>query len=162
MKKKKGISEIVSTVLIVMIAIGAIAIIAAFVYPMIRDNLTSGQACLKALQDVSLDSDTTCINKSNNNNINSTIYLGVQKGSDASINLVKLQTLLYKEDGTRRSKEINVSEIGLNERKIFNVSYNQTAEGNYVAVTIAPILKIGNKEKFCEAPETKTPLVNCR
>ena len=45
-KNKRGLSEIVSTVLIILITIGAAVVIYSIVVPLVRDNLQRGSECL--------------------------------------------------------------------------------------------------------------------
>lgn len=161
MKLKKGVSEIVSTVLMVMLVIAAFAIIASLVITMTKDKLTGSTACLSAATSVSLDSESVCYNLSSSATSNSTLFFSLKRGSDSSVNLVKVQVLAYKNDGTRDVYNIGVQDIQLNQIKMYNISYNASIV-NYTAINIAPVLKVGNKESLCEAPETKVALTACR
>lgn len=148
---KKGISEIVSTVLIVMIAIAAVGVIAGIVVPMVRDSFTSGQACFKAVADITLESDMTC-------KTGTTLKLAINKGSDSTIEPYKVQVWLYKNDGTRDTRSQSISGIKENEKRYYDIS---EVESNYTHVQITPIIKIGEKERVCQAPENKIRIVEC-
>ena len=68
MIKKRGIkgqSQIVSTVLLILIAIAAAGVIIAFVIPFVKDKLSGGN-CLEVISDVELESRYTCYDASNN------------------------------------------------------------------------------------------------
>ncbi|MEM4182016.1 MAG: hypothetical protein QXX68_02580 [Candidatus Pacearchaeota archaeon] len=140
-----------------MISIAAIGIIAAIVVPMIRDNLSSGQGCFKALSDISLDREVTCVSY---NGSNSHIIFGIQKGPETSVEVAKIQVILYKTDGSSIIKEQNTTNLEINTVKVYNTSFNSNTE-NYTAINIVPVLKIGNKLKNCEAPKERIPLVAC-
>ena len=44
--KKRGLSEIIATIAIVLLTVGAITLVVAFVVPFVRDNLNSSTECL--------------------------------------------------------------------------------------------------------------------
>ncbi len=56
MWKKRGVSPIVATVMIILITISVVVIVATIMIPMIRDTLIGSTACLAVLQTISIDS----------------------------------------------------------------------------------------------------------
>ena len=60
---KKGVSEIVATVIILLITISAIFMVFAFIIPFVKDNLTKGSKCFpSALEEVSIVDESSCYN----------------------------------------------------------------------------------------------------
>ncbi len=66
-KNKRGLSEVVGTVLIIGLTVAAGAIVWAVVNSLITDNLNEGQACFGVFDQVKLNNDYTCYNSSSNN-----------------------------------------------------------------------------------------------
>lgn len=156
--QKKAVSEIVSTVLIIMIAVAAVGIIAAIVVPMVRDNLQGGTACLNAMNDVSIATQAglTCYR---NNTDNYTVNVQVRKGSDQSVELSSLRLIIEDTGGSSVSHIFNESYTpGIGETKMLR--HNVTAQPRFVS--IAPIVKVGNSEIPCDAPATPTTITACR
>jgi len=54
--KKRGVSPVVATVLILLITVVAASIISVFVIPFVREGLSGGQECFEILGDLSFDS----------------------------------------------------------------------------------------------------------
>ena len=78
MKNKKGVSAVVITVSLILIAVVAVGIIASFVMPMIKTQLGKAQACL-ALRDhfkVLIESSGTCYTDTG---VNLSIQRGFEK-----------------------------------------------------------------------------------
>jgi hypothetical protein len=191
MKTKKAISDIVSTVLIIMIAVAAVGIIGAIVVPMVRNSLQGGTACLAALSDVSIETQGTCITKDargictttgfeynasatedNKKCYNSTQYsqtdgnfimvadisVQVRKGSDASVNLEKLVIQVMDDTGSSEPREITDPSLSLGQIKVFNVG---NVSNDAKSITLAPVVKIGNSAKQCDASTSQVTLVPC-
>lgn len=153
---KKAVSEVVSTVLIIMITVAAVGIIMAWVIPMIRNNVDKGSACFDAQSDIALvtDSGYTCI--INNATVEGTsgygnISLQIRKGPSTKIELAGIQVLVSLK-GETSSTILNASTLGNNEEKVFVISdekYN-----NAESVKIAPIVKLGNSNQVCDISQT--------
>ncbi len=162
MKGKKAISEIVSTVLIIMIAVAAVGIIGAIVVPMVRNSLQGGTACLNALSDVSIETQGTCINKSdrsgNSSLTNTSLRVQVRKGSDASVELDKLVIQVMDKSGNSNPREILSVNMSLGQIRVFSV-FNVSNAAD--AITLAPVVKIGNSIKQCDASTQQVKLVAC-
>ena len=66
MKRKKALSGIVITVLLVLIAVAAVGLIASFVIPMVKDELETGKSCFDLREYFKLvDSPFSCYNPAN-------------------------------------------------------------------------------------------------
>ncbi|MEM4330539.1 MAG: hypothetical protein QW273_00860 [Candidatus Pacearchaeota archaeon] len=152
MKTKKGVSEIVSTVLIVMIAVAAIGIIGAIVIPMVKNSLSTGQACFRALSDISINQEKTCINKTSGN-----LTIVIKKGAEESVKLRRVDVIITKKDGSTEKKRIERNNFDLNSEVVEIVSVSDV---NSTTVAIAPVLEIGNQDKTCDISNT-VPLREC-
>ncbi len=64
---KKGMSEVISAVLLILITIAAIFIVSSFVLPFIKKNLQKGQSCLDVRDQAEIDvtSGYTCYTNAN-------------------------------------------------------------------------------------------------
>jgi len=140
MKTKKAVSEVVTTVLLILLVIGGIAIIWGFVVPLFN-NLSSGQACFNAAKDISIDAEGTCFNATSNN-----LTLKIAKGADESVNVSKIMVIMEDKKGATITNTTTIT-IGLNEKSTIELN---TTKKDIVRVAIAPIVKVGNKEKPCE------------
>ncbi len=61
MLRKKGLSEVIATILLILISVTSVVLIYSFVVPMIRGGLTEGEQCFKARDHLRIvDSDFTC------------------------------------------------------------------------------------------------------
>ncbi|MCX8158714.1 MAG: hypothetical protein N3D20_00230 [Candidatus Pacearchaeota archaeon] len=114
MDKKRGMSPIVATVLIVMLTIAGVAAIASFVIPFIKKNLESGSEC-KDYEDYFVFDESyryNCYTGSGNN----TVYgFSVKAKADTKSyqNLKGFVIVLRANDGTSKSYEIvNGSQAG--------------------------------------------------
>src|SRR3989344_2913423 len=59
---KRGLSGVVETVLLVLLTVVAIGVIAAFVVPLVQNNLDSAGSCLDVFDQVILNEAYTCLN----------------------------------------------------------------------------------------------------
>ena len=57
---KKGVSDVITTILLILISITAIAIIAAFVIPWVKNSLDKGGSCLESLESMAIVIDDSC------------------------------------------------------------------------------------------------------
>ena len=58
---KKGISPVISTILLILIAIAALGILYSFIYPLIRDRLQKAQECSESKEEFKIEeSNYTC------------------------------------------------------------------------------------------------------
>ena len=146
--QKKAVSEIVSTVLIIMIAVAAVGIIGAIVVPMVRDNLEGGTACMNALSDIQIMTEGTCYSLGNESaNEISNITLQVRKGSDEGVDLAALIVHVTDSigDSIPHTEEINMS---LGQTRVFTI---QNVSHNATHVSVSPVVRVGNSEKQCDS-----------
>ena len=61
MLRKKSVSAVIATILLILISVTSVVLIYSFIIPMIRENLTEGEQCFKARDHLRIvDSDFTC------------------------------------------------------------------------------------------------------
>ncbi|MFH1521798.1 MAG: LamG domain-containing protein [archaeon] len=138
MQNKRGISAVVATVLIILITVAAVAIIWAAIIPMIKTNLELGTACLEADILIDAGSGYTCYDAENK-----IVAVQVKKGAN-EVNISKIEFLLDSE-GTSR-KITKLFDLSSNIGKTFYLIADEDTEG----VSIAPVIKISNKEEVCD------------
>ncbi len=165
MKTKKAISDIVSTVLIIMIAVAAVGIIGAIVVPMVRNSLQGGTACLNALSDVSIETQGTCFKQNDSECTETTtscsnISVQVRKGADASVNLEKFVVQVMDSTGNSKAHEITFDDetMSLGQVKTFLI---ENVSNDARSITLAPVVKLGNSAKQCDASTSQVILVPC-
>ncbi|MEK6895312.1 MAG: type IV pilin [Nanoarchaeota archaeon] len=95
-KNSKGISNVLSTLLLIAIAVIAVAIVASFAINFVNDNLSNRDTCFNALDKVKLQSQYTC-------NTSSKLFVGVETGD------VKLDKLLISLSGGGSVKSIEIN-----------------------------------------------------
>lgn len=164
--RKKAISDIVSTVLIIMISVAAVGIIASIVVPMIKTSLVGGQACMGAMSDISIQEDNTCkklvlcVNSTNETDTNNpsggecgegfegryNVSLVIYKGTNEEVNLDKIQISLLDYSGNSNPRELTTDMIS-GESKLFTI---ENVSENIISLDVIPILKVGNKPKYCD------------
>jgi len=137
--EKRAISEIVATVLIILITVAAIGIIWGAVMPMIKENMQSGQACLKAKLGIDTTSGYTCYNASSN-----TVFVVVTRGSE-TYNLTGIE-LIVSGGGNSTRKDFNASLPSENEARKYNITTTYSID----KAAVAPIIRIGATTKICD------------
>ena len=152
--KKKGISAVVATVLIILITVAAVTIIWAAIIPMINEQLGKGTICLDAVSQLTLENKGyTCIDTATN-------QLKIQIGHGAAdFPLADVQVLISEAGSTE-----SISLIGLaaydesnlpkaNEEKTFVILDTETtmSNANIQEVSIAPIVTVGGTTEACDA-----------
>jgi len=158
--KKKGISAVVATVLIILITVAAVTIIWAAVIPMISDKLESGTVCLDAVSQVRLlDEGYTCVSSDGAN-------VSIQvKHLSKSFNLADLQVLISAGGDTTVFQVSNATSTivpvgasiplpGVNEEKVYIINTSAII-GTIEQVQIAPVVSVGNTEETCDVSATR-------
>lgn len=144
---KKGLSDVITNVLIILLVIVAVGIIAAFVMPLLRDTgsqVTEGTNCLSANVEIA-----SCFYNSSAGATNNTTVV-IKRGA-GSYGVESVRYILEKVDGTTNVTVFNTSDIaGFTEfasisKKIGPNSIAPKAAG--VAVTMA-----GAKNSCPESP----------
>jgi flagellin-like protein len=164
--RKKGISAIVATVLIILITVAAVTIIWAAIIPMISNQLESGTTCLDAVSQVQiLDQGYTCRNDTTGAD---RVSLQIKHGAK-SFELADIQVLLSS-GGTTTSYDLTnpaTTKIpasmdatklpGSNEERVYVISTTGIT-GDVDSVSIAPVVAVGNTQETCEVSATKVLL----
>ena len=151
--KKKGISAVVATVLIILITVAAVTIIWAAIIPMINNKLTTGTICLDAVSQLTIEKKGyTCRTTGND--------LKIQIGHGAKdFDLADIQVLISSEGNTESINLIKDGIIayidnlpGANEEKTFTIpdANITTPTANIDSISIAPIVKSGGGTVPCD------------
>ncbi len=151
---KRAVNEIVSTVLIVSISIVAIGIIATFIFPMIRENLSSEKDCSIAMRDLYIESSSGFTCSDENKGV---IALQILKKNDEKINYSGALINIIDNRKKSTSYKINSSFSGGGEIFYLNVGKIKKVE----EIELYPTIKIGKNEKVC-ALSSKRILENCK
>jgi len=163
---KRGISDLIATVLLIVITVAAVGIIYAAIMPLIRGQIETSQKCSSSGIEIDTSRGYTCDDRGKGE-----VSIQVQRG-ESDVDIVGLQ-LQVSGGGKSKSIEINNTLTGLDYVKEYNytaLAYNTSLslpEKNeartYVinttdptvgitapeSVSVAPIVKIGNKNKIC-------------
>jgi hypothetical protein len=139
---KKAISDIVSTVLIIMIAVAAIGIIGAIVVPMVRNNLGGGSVCNEALADLYIDSVSgfSCVDLTKG-------ILPVQIAKGSALIDYAGATISVISEGNSHMFDISSSFPNSRETFYLNVGKLETID----SIELYPKTLIGKKERVCES-----------
>lgn len=161
--RKRGISAIVATVLIILITVAAVTIVWAAIIPMIDNQLSKGTLCLDAISQLSLKNEGyTCKNADG-------ISLQVKRGAKA-FDLVDIQVLVSNAGDTVSYTILNDAEDstgnpitinglpGANEERVFIIDMASTTDVS--DVQIAPVVAVGNSEEICDVSDIKV-LLDC-
>ncbi|MEK6890791.1 MAG: hypothetical protein AABX03_01505 [Nanoarchaeota archaeon] len=65
MRGKRGISEVITTILIILLSVAAISILAVFLVPFVRNNLEKSGSCVGVLDKIDLVQDSSCYSAKN-------------------------------------------------------------------------------------------------
>jgi len=156
--KKRGISAVVATVLIILITVAAVSIIWMGVLPIINGRLDKGTLCLDAMGQIAVGDDVryTCWNNvSGSENVSLEI---IRKAED--FDLVDVQVLvsaggnvkgfsLIDSATTLSPTSITTGDLpGANEVRIFVVDVSSVS-GDIDEVSIAPVMSNGNLKETC-------------
>jgi flagellin-like protein len=135
--QKRGVSEIVATVLIIVIVVAAVGILWTVVSPMIKNNLNQ-ISCSDIKLTINLDKELTCSDISKNRTI-----IMVKRGSD-NFNITALKVFLI-ENGTSHNAQIKSPEPS----QILTATISDT---KFVVdeVKITPIINYNGKQKTCD------------
>lgn len=133
---KKGISAVVTTVLLIMISVIAVVMIAGFIIPMIKNNMNEGTSCYDLIGHVKiLENEYSCYNTTNSK------VMIERTGDNFTISGIMLSLLTT---GNSRRFDINSAEMPLpGEAKTY-----VTGVANVSVVKIAAVTSTG---KVCDA-----------
>jgi predicted PurR-regulated permease PerM len=137
MQNKKAISDLIATVLMVLVTIGVLGLIVAAVYPMIQNGITESSAKKECLNVALSIKDATLLA--------TTLTVNVERG-ESQVNLSKV--LVKMVDNTGASTTFACATVP----QIFsNVLCKNTdpANVNITEVDVLPFIKVGDAEIAC-------------
>jgi hypothetical protein len=170
MKKKRAQSELITVILLILIGIGAVALVATFVAKTVRSNLT-GTDCIQAADQLSIYSDggyTIFYTAGTNKYINLSIQRGskdinitgfaVSYGTEFSTNKITVNSptntkVRYITPSGAFQDNLVYPQPG--ERKAYNIDVTGFEAEKVTKISIAPIL-LGDKE--CQFSEMQALL----
>jgi FlaG/FlaF family flagellin (archaellin) len=140
-KKKKAVSAVVATILIVMITVVAIGIIWVTILPMIRENLAVSDVCENAGISIISSQGYTCYKPSN------ITMVQVSKGnSDIAVTGLK-----FSISSSGNSYDYNEQKVAYSNSD-YNVYYLNTSEFEKIEkISVVPTVKFGDSEKSCSS-----------
>ena len=94
---KKALSEIITTLLLIMLTVAIFSIIALFIIPYVKDNLGKGKACYDVLGKLEIVNEGTCFNRTTNET-----YINIKLG-DADVKGILIS---LRGSGTSKNYEI--------------------------------------------------------
>jgi len=149
MNRKKGISAVVATVLIILITVAAVTIIWAAIIPMIKNQISGGTACLDAVSQVSIVSEGyTCVDSTGTG----TVKVQISRGAK-DFDLEEIQVLISVGGDTYSMKE-EASDLGANEEMLITLNASDFDDVSDISgatkVEIAPVVTVGNTQETCD------------
>lgn len=164
MVNKKGISDIVATVLLVLITIAAIGVVYGTVMPLIRQSVETSQKCSELKVEVKTEAGYTCYTAKE-------VQMQVARGT-SDVNMTGLQ-LQISGEGTSKTLKLYGGVVSSDVRALANLTYGQAGilpgknemvtyainssspnvnMKSFEKVAAAPIIKVGAKEILCDMP----------
>jgi UDP-N-acetylmuramyl pentapeptide phosphotransferase/UDP-N-acetylglucosamine-1-phosphate transferase len=166
LKNHKSQTEVIVTVLLVLIGIIAVGLVSAWIINMVRSNL-QGTECFNTADQIKVDlGDYTYFSASSNRT-----YVSISRGA-GDFNLTGFiitvsgagssQTYNIKDGATGSASgvllypnSVNLVVPGLSGLKTYNLSYTA---GEVKKVKVVPIILTNNKEKVCEQGTFETEI----
>ena len=107
--KKRGLSQVVSTVLLIMLTIAAVSMLAAFIIPFVKNSLTKSTECNGLDTSFSFDEsfDFNC-QSLNTNTGTYNITFSISRGNDQSEEVGGFLTTFYSTDESRAVQVIHL------------------------------------------------------
>lgn len=176
LKKRKAVSALVATVLLILITVAAVGIIWGAIMPMLNRAMEMGQACLNARLTIDTTSGYTCY-KSTTTEAMIMVGRGAEEFDLAGMNIMvsgggQSRTFLIKNGTAVQASGINVGvkmvggpnplTIDIprpNEERTY-ILFIGTNLSSIEEVKVAPLAKVGNTERTCDI-SSKVPLTTC-
>jgi hypothetical protein len=147
MVSKKGLSDIVTNVLIILLVLVAIGIVWAFVRPSL-DSISGVEGASNLYSVVlSIDSQSVIVNSAQ-----STVTLKVGRNEN-SASLAGVEVILSDANGVQRAIR-NRTAIGPLESRTIVVSYAGTGLGSPTSVSVAPVIGLNGEERVGGVTDT--------
>lgn len=163
MKSKKAQSEVITTVLLILIALAGIAVVSVFIIGMVKDRLGSTE-CFKTVGQLSLNLDE---GMTYYDSATSTVFVSVDRKQE-NFNLTGMLVSVKSDSSAKAFKvkfigsDTGVSMYqspaspivlpGLGERRTYEISVAGAGLGTIKKVAIAPII---GKDKQCDAVDER-------
>jgi len=161
---KKGVSAIVATVLIILITVAAVTIIWAAIIPLVSNQLDESEACLAAVQGLSIGTQGyTCYHQGTAANDPTVLKVQVRRGAnDAGLSNVQF-SLDFSGNSESYTPTTGSDLPELNGALVYSISSTdvQGLTTKPSAVSIAPVIQLGNSEKTCEVAATLSEIPDC-
>jgi len=156
-KNKRGVSEVVTTVLIVMLVVAAVGVIAGFVVPFVKNSLQKSTECTDYNGFYTFDESLESSSFKSNCKSGDYYIFSIKAGSnnDTATNIAGIKIILTRPDGTTDSAEIR-NEIISEKVQMYGgdttlalpgasgiESYNYNSEDTFESAEVYPILKSG-------------------
>jgi flagellin-like protein len=143
--RKKGISSVVATVLLIVVALVLVGVVFAWVMPMFNDSLTSSEICSAAIGDLTLvDEGYTGYFL---NDTDSWVNVQVRRGGASGFELIGFKVIVYDNSGNSEGFLLKNVLLGKNSADVYVIpnGFNESVK----SVSIAPIVLVGDVEKEC-------------
>jgi len=174
-QNKKGISDVVATVLIIMITIAAVAVIAGFVVPFVRNSLQKSTECA-AYKSYYIFDESFGYNCYNGNTHSISIKASFDKSLAENVGGIKVvfsdksgasKVVEIKNDSVSSQDEGGISikgKPGENLRipgpgGVITYAYSALAEEHFLSAEVYPVLKNG---RICADSKESIDLMACR
>ena len=166
MNNKKGVSTIVTVVLLILVSITAVALIAAFVVPFIKGSLTESNECYGMLGKIDVVPGTnTCYDATTN-----TVKVSIKKGFVDKATVKSIAVVLVG-DGKSKKYDLSSGAVAADIKELsgnYNTALSMPKDGETntyvfnvagtgITVTSAEVSPIMSSDKVCEAAKAEIP-----
>ena len=146
-KQKNAQAQIITTVLLILIAIGAIAVVSVFIFSLVSDNL-SGTDCFKAVGQFEVklgDEGATCYDATGNE-----LTVTVERGQETTLNLTGF-SVVAGNSAESKAYEENADLPSAGEKRTFVIDVTDISPVE--TVSLVPI--IGDGQQCVEGQSEK-------
>jgi flagellin-like protein len=147
MKNRRAISDLVATVLLVLIVIAAVGIIWGAIMPIIRSNIETSQKCSAAELSINTQSGYTYATGSN-------VYVQVSRGASSAVTINAIQVKVIDSSGNSNITTF-ANGPSPNADQVYNISI--PANTTIKKVGVAAIIALGNLNYTCSMTEYDMP-----
>jgi len=152
MMKKKGVSEVIATVLVILIAVVAVVLISSILIPMIKNQLQSSQQCFGTVGQLSILKDVTCWEDNGDR-----LYVGVQLNKQGDYPVANITITYGSKSGSSASSMTEAPVVG--GFTVFNLSATTKPDVIQISPTIyVPTDKI---YRTCDVADTYNTIPIC-
>jgi hypothetical protein len=147
--EKRGLSAVVATVLLILLAIMAVVVVWAFVVPFVNNQLDEGTACVDADYELSvIAGEHTCYKPAPSSRDTIWAFAQIERG-DKEFDLADVGVVVSLR-GNTFSGPLHLSEYQIpdpGERKIIKGSFRA---GGYDTIKVYPIIRVKGRLVNCE------------